>query len=294
MAKIGLVIKPGIDAAVAIGKEIIAWAKPSKHKIIIDPVSAQILSDVSSQDYVELVPTEKIAAKADPIVTLGGDGTLIGVGRYVSEKSPAMIGVNFGVLGFLTEILPGEIFDTLERALNGTCVYAERSMLLAEIHRQGQKIFTSQAVNDAVVQKGVRDRLLDLDLSVGGEEVMRLRGDGIIIATPTGSTAYSLSAGGSIVFPSLEVALITPICPHSLTNRPLILNLDSEIQVSVPSYDGKVFLIIDGQVSTPLMPGDALTIRRSKNLVRFVRSQRKSYFGILRTKLNWGLGNKSE
>ena len=237
--------------------------------------------------------TDKLATSADPVVTLGGDGTLIGVARYVQGQSPVMIGVNFGNLGFLTEILPSELFSTISNVLSGSSRFAVRSMLMAEVYRQGELIFSSQAVNDAVVQKGVRERLLDLDLAVDGEAVMRLRADGIIIATPTGSTAYSLSAGGSIAHPSLEVALITPICPHSLTNRPLVLGLDSNIRITVPNYDGKVFLTIDGQVSTQLLPGDALCLQRAKHSVRFVRSPGKSYYDILRTKLNWGIANQS-
>lgn len=294
MAKIGLVIKPGIDAAISLGRQLVSWAQSNSHSVIIDSNSAKILGDIINQPHVEKASSEKITKIADPIVTLGGDGTLIGLGRYVSGKSPAMIGVNFGALGFLTEVSPSELFETLERVLANKAELAVRNMILAEVFRQSEKIFSSQSVNDVVVQKGVRDRLLDLDVAVNDQEVMRLRGDGIIVATPTGSTAYSLSAGGPIVNPTLNVAVITPICPHSLTNRPFILGLDSIIQISVPAYDGKVFLIVDGQLSTPIMAGDVLKIKRAENTVRFVRSQSKTYYEILRTKLNWGIANKSE
>jgi NAD+ kinase len=294
MAKIGLVVKPGINAALKLAKELITWAESNSHKVLVNESNFGLLGDLTNATHVSAVNISNLIANADPIVTLGGDGTLIGIGRYVFEKSPLMIGVNFGALGFLTEISPSELMGILPKVLDGECEYATRSLFLAEVYRGSDKIFSSQAVNDAVVQKGVRDRMLDLDVTVDNEEVMRVRGDGIIVATPTGSTAYSLSAGGPIVHPSLGVAVITPICPHSLTNRPLIVNMESTFKISIPPYDGKVFLTVDGQVSTPLLAGDVLKIEKSSHTVRFVRSQKKTYFGILRTKLNWGIANKSE
>jgi NAD+ kinase len=235
-----------------------------------------------------------LAHQADPIVILGGDGTLIGVGRYVEKSSPTLVGVNFGNLGFLTEIAPEELFTTIEAVLAGSAAIGTRSMLRAEVWRNETLLFSSQAVNDAVVQKGARARLLDLDIAVNGEEIMRLRCDGLIAATPTGSTAYSLAAGGSIVHPSLAVMLVTPICAHSLTSRPLILPLDAAFSVSIPQYEGRVFLMIDGQDNVELRSGDVVRITKAKNTVKFVKSPRKSYFDILRTKLNWGIRNRPE
>lgn len=294
MATIGLVIKPGIEAAAVLALELITWLRSHPHELVADDYSAEILKERGVKAPLKSVRSPQLAQLADPIITLGGDGTLIGVARYAADKTPLMIGVNFGNLGFLTEISPSELIVTLEKVLKGEACSGERSMLLAEVYREGKLVFSSQAVNDVVVQKGVEDRLLDLDCAVDGEDVMRIRADGIIVATPTGSTAYSLSAGGSIVHPSLGVALITPICPHSLTNRPFIIDLNSTIKISVPPYEGRVFVIVDGQVSTPMISGDELKITRAKNKVRFAMSPRKSYFDILRTKLNWGIANKSE
>ena len=287
MARIGLVLRPGVAEAKKLGRELLAWANGNGHEVLLGAESAKLLKEAGGLTHREL------ASAADPIVSLGGDGTLIGIARYVSEKSPLMIGVNFGTLGFLTEIYPNELLDTLSTHLSGAGLFGERSLLHCEVYRGTDKIFETQAVNDVVLQKGVREKLVELDLSVNDEAVMRLRGDGIIVSTPTGSTAYSLAAGGSIVFPSLSVMLLTPICPHSLNIRPLILPSEKSLTIRIPQYDGKVFLTIDGQESIQVASSDEVRVLRSPNKVRFARSPKRSYFEILRGKLNWGLGNSS-
>lgn len=288
MAKIGIVVKAKVRAAKSLANEIVKWAKNNGHDVIIeDGASADLDGDLPH------VPARELVKQADPIVTLGGDGTLIGVARYVTTKSsPLIIGVNFGTLGFLTEITPPEVMDVLKEALSGRIKLGERRLLFCEIIRGGETVYTGQAVNDVVVQKGARDRLLDFDLSVNSEEVMHLRADGLIASTPAGSTAYSLAAGGSIVHPSLSVVLITPICPHSLTLRPLILPMDSVVEISMPSFSGNVFVSIDGQEHTDLKEGDIVRLSRAKSVVRFAHAPSRSYFEILRTKLNWGIANK--
>jgi NAD+ kinase len=204
------------------------------------------------------------------------------------------VGVNFGNLGFLTEVRPQELFSVLEQALENKVASAERVLLFVQVIRDGSVIFESQAVNDAVVQKGARSPLPELDLSVNEHDVARIRADGIIIATPTGSTAYSLAAGGSIAHPSLSVFLVTPVCPHSLTNRPLILPGSSTVGVKLPHFKEDAWVTIDGQVSQQLKSGDFVRVTQAKQTVRFVISPDKSYFDILRTKLNWGVPNKAD
>jgi NAD+ kinase len=286
MTNIGLVIRPGVKEAVGLGFKVLSWCRDHSHEVLLERETVNIL-EVQAEGFT----AEELVKRCSTIVTLGGDGTLIGVGRYVKGESPVLVGVNFGNLGFLTEIAPSELFTTLEKVFSNSAQYAERSMIQADVMRTGKCVFASQAVNDAIVQKGTREKLLDIDLAVEGEDVMRIRGDGLIVSTPTGSTAYSLAAGGSIVHPSLAVVLITPICAHSLTLRPLILRLDSVLTARIPSYDGDVFLLIDGQVSFPLQTGDVVRITRAQHKVKFVRSPTKSYFDILRTKLNWGIAN---
>lgn len=287
MTPIGLVIRPEVDEALELGREMLAWVHRKKLRVLLEKETALLLAEKA-----ENCSARELASLADPIVTLGGDGTLIGIGRHVGARSPVLVGVNFGQLGFLTEISPGELFETLERVLAGDAVCAERAMLLAEVTRGKEKIFSSQAVNDAVVQRDTAEKLLSLDVSVDDQDVMRVRGDGLIVSTPTGSTAYSLAAGGSIAYPTLEVLLLTPICPHSLTNRPLILPLESRLSLRIPAFDGSVQLIIDGQSSIQVRPGDKIELRQSPNKVKFVRSQSRSYFDILRKKLNWGRINR--
>jgi NAD+ kinase len=288
MAKIGIIARPDMPQAKQVARELLVWAQSGAHEVLLEHDTALSLG-VSGRGYCQ----EDIAHQAEVVVTLGGDGTLIGVARYVGERSPVLVGVNLGTLGFLTEIRPEELPETLSAVLNGSAPLGERSMLAVSVQRRGQGVFSSQAVNDAVIQKGARSRLLDIDFSVNREAVMRVRADGIILATPTGSTAYSLAAGGSIVYPALEVVLVTPICPHSLTLRPLVLKADSELEATIPCYDGEVYLTVDGQLSMPLEALDQVRVTRAKNTVHLARSPRKSYFEILRTKLNWGIANKA-
>jgi NAD+ kinase len=236
----------------------------------------------------------ELAQRVSTIVTLGGDGTLIGVARYVKGASPLFVGVNFGNLGFLTEVRPDELTDVLERVLASNVSSAERTLLQVRVERDGAVFFESQAVNDVVVQKGATSPLPDLDLTVNDNAVARIRADGIIFATPTGSTAYSLAAGGSIAHPSVSVILVTPVCPHSLTNRPLILPSSARISVELPKFHEEVLVTVDGQVSKALRPGDIIRVVQAKQSVRFVISEDKSYFDILRTKLNWGVPNQPD
>jgi NAD+ kinase len=282
MARIGLVVRSGVSEAVDLGKQLIEWAAKNGHEVLADDDSAKALGLPAGGN------SEVIATMCNPVVALGGDGTLIGVGRYVKGRPPVMLGVNFGRLGFLTEIAPTELFSALKMALGGTAQYGTRTLLQCAVAREGQNVFSSQAVNDVVLHKGVFDKLMDIELDVDGHPVSSIRCDGLIISTPTGSTAYNLSAGGPIVYPSLAVAVVTPICSHSLTHRPIVLPNDAKILLKVPKYDGSIALSIDGQEGFSLKVGDQINITKSPNSVIFVRSPSQSYFDILRQKLNWG------
>lgn len=290
---LGLVVKSDIAAAEELGREVIAWAKKIGLEVKTDDASAHILG-------VPGVPAYQLATQADPIVILGGDGTMIGIARYVTKLSPLLIGVNFGTLGFLTELTPHELMPALKSLIekNTPIPTAQRRMLYGEVHRvqDGKEtcIFSSQGVNDFVIQKSSKAPLVNLDLAVDGEDLVRIRADGLIMATPTGSTAYSLAAGGSIVHPEVSAFLVTPICAHSLTSRPLIVGMNSRIEVRVPLCRGKVLCSVDGQVSIELETGDRVRIKQADNLLKFACSPRKTYFEILRGKLNWGVANKSE
>ena len=285
---LGIEVRPGIDRANALAREAYEWGLSKGFDVLLGNEAARALGKSG-----EGVPPRILARSADPIVVLGGDGTLIGVAHHVEGPPPTLVGVNFGHLGFLTELAPDELMPVLEKVVTGEALCAERSMLQAEIEREGKIVFSAQAVNEALVIKGAEDPLLDIDLFAEGDPIMRLRADGLIFSTSTGSTAYSLAAGGSIVYPTLPVVLVTPLCAHSLTARPLVLRLEAELCAIIPDYKGKVVLSIDGQLSTGIVPGDKVKVTKAKNSVRFVRSPSRSYFEILRTKLNWGIPNQS-
>jgi NAD+ kinase len=199
-----------------------------------------------------------------------------------------MIGVNFGNLGFLTEIAPDELMKVLEDFEAHRGIISERRMLQATVFRQKEEVFKGQAVNEVAILKAVEAPLLELDLLLDDEDMLRLRADGLLVATTTGSTAYSLSAGGSIVHPDVPAMLITPIMPHLLAIRPLVMPLDSKFKTSVLEYKGRVSLSLDGQVHFELKPNDDILITQAKTTVRFLRSPSKTYFEILRQKLSWG------
>ena len=289
MRTMGLVIRPGVEAAEKVANEVLAWAKARSLGVRIEQHSAVALKSKEKG-----ISAKELVSACDPIVALGGDGTLIGVGRYVGAHSPVLLGVNFGRLGFLTEVAPHELFETLERVLKGEASIGERDLILCEVFRDGKRVFESQAVNDAVVHKGALDGLMDLDIAIGKELVLRLRADGVIVSTPTGSTAYSLACGGPIVHPALSVMIVTPISPHILTVRPFIVSQDSRLSVCLPPYNGQAFLSIDGQVGFELKVGDSIEVARSLHKVKFVHSPSKKYFEILRRKFSWGVGTHDE
>ena len=288
MKTLGLAIKPGIEQARILGQQIDVWAAERNLNVLAENITAQNLGFKSG------VTAEQLVAESEVVVTLGGDGTFLSIARHVSRYSPIIIGVNFGTLGFLTEFSPEEVFDALEKAFAPQPKVANRGMLSVGVSRNGDAVFSAQALNDAVFLKGAKDRLLDIDIGVDTRAVARLRADGLIVATPTGSTAYSLAAGGSIVVPELPVTLVTPICAHSLTARPFLVSSDSSITIAIPSYEGSVFVNVDGQTSYELKSGDLVTIKKSPHHVRYIKSTSKSYFEILRAKLNWAVGNNSK
>lgn len=224
----------------------------------------------------------------DLVVVLGGDGTLLHAARTHGFHGAPLLGVNMGVMGFLTEISLENLYPTMERVLAGQFETESRMMLTAEVYRRGQRFVTHQVLNDAVINKGALARILNLPVKVDGLALTTFRADGLIIATPTGSTAYNLSAGGPIVHPRHETIILAPICPFTLTNRPLILPHEVVIEAEVDPEASDVILTSDGQVWCELEPADRLVVRRSPNRITLVKNPYKDYFDVLRTKLGWG------
>lgn len=286
---LGLVVKESSGAVHKIVEELQAWCKRSKLELLLERSSAALLG--LSADQVEL---NELGKSVQVVVVLGGDGTLLGVARATAAQGPYLIGVNFGTLGFLTEITPSEVIAALDRLKAGQARVVQRHLLHGHCLRDGKKVFESDAVNDLVIQKSTSSRLMDLNVFVDEQELMSIRGDGLIFSTPSGSTAYSLAAGGSIVHPQLDLTLITPICPHSLTNRPIILPGDCKVSVYLPAYQGSAYVTADGQNSFPLEPADEIRIERSQNKINLVKSVSHDYFSRLRSKLNWGIPNKGD
>jgi NAD+ kinase len=229
-----------------------------------------------------------IPDSADLVVVLGGDGTLISVARLVGNREVPILGVNLGSLGFLTEITLDELYPALESCLSGDYRFSERMMLRAAIERNGEEIQTHRVLNDVVINKGALARIVDLETTVSGSYLTTFKADGLIISTPTGSTGYSLAAGGPIIHPALECLVVTPICPHTLTNRPIVVDAGAVVTVTLKSTHEDVFITLDGQVGMELKAGDVIRVQCAEHRTRLVMSRSKDYFEVLRTKLKWG------
>jgi len=232
---------------------------------------------------------DEILNQAELVVVLGGDGTLISVARLFSGRDVPILGVNLGSLGFLTEITVEELYTRLEKVLEGNPRVSERMMLEVTLHREGQEIEKGHVLNDMVINKGALARIVDLETKVNRHFLTTYKADGLIVSTPTGSTGYSLSAGGPIIHPLMSCIVITPICPHTLTNRPIVVTDESVISITVASsFDEKVYLTLDGQVGFELREGDSVEVRRALKTTALVMSRTRDYFEVLRTKLKWG------
>ncbi len=231
---------------------------------------------------------EEIPELADLIIVLGGDGTLISVARQVGHHEVPILGINLGRLGFLTEVTKDELPEMLDCLLRGEYELSERMMLDAAIRRNGKIVGEYTVLNDVVINKGALARIIDMATSVDGRHLSTYKADGLIISTPTGSTGYNLAAGGPIIFPEINSLVIAPICPHMLTNRPIVVWSKSVIEIEVKFEDDVVFFTADGQVGRKLLPGDVVVVKRSEARTQLVCSPSKDYFEILRTKLSWG------
>src|SRR5262249_50024830 len=234
---------------------------------------------------------EALVGEVDIVLVLGGDGTLLGMADRIAEAglSIPILGVNFGSLGFLTEVTLPELYPALESAITGRARIEERLMLRATTIRQAESIAPRIALNDVVITKTARSRLIDLSISVGVEFVTRVKGDALIIATPTGPTAYNLAAGGPIVEPPVDALVITPIAPHTLTNRPIVIPSSSPVRVQ-PLMDDRdeVFVSFDGQAGYQLQAGDDVRVCKAETRLRLIRPSTRRYFAVLREKLKWG------
>lgn len=234
------------------------------------------------------VDDRELATRAELVVVLGGDGTLIHAARLLDGRPTPLLGINLGSLGFMTEIPVEELFPTMDEVLAGRFKVDSRMKLSCRLIREGRVIVEDEILNDVVINKGALARIADHEVSVDGVPIATYKADGVILATPTGSTAYSLSAGGPIVHPSVDCTVLTPICSHALTHRPIVVPADRTIRISLRTETADTFLTLDGQTGHSLQCGDSIEVVRSPNRVNLVRNTRVGYFSILRQKLHWG------
>jgi NAD+ kinase len=281
--RVGIALKPNKPEAGPIVQELIGWLRQRDREVVLDLEAAAACPTCGvGRSRADL------AAAADLVVVLGGDGTILALSRLIGSRRVPILGVNLGGLGFLTEVTLPELFPTLEAVLRGEGDVSHRRMLAAQVRREGQNAGDYEALNDIVITKTAPSRIVELETYVNGEYVARFRADGLIVASPTGSTAYCLSAGGPILYPTLPALVVIPICPHTLTNRPLVVPDSARIEVVHRSAGEDVHLTVDGQVDVPLRHGDAVVVGRSAHAITLIKSPKMNYFELLRTKLRWG------
>lgn len=279
----GIICKPRKDQIGATVPPLLRWLRERHVEAFLDPLAASCFAPREKE-----CPLEEMTARADLLIVLGGDGTLLAAARMLNEREVPILAVNLGSMGFLTSVTLEEVYPLLEEVLAGRHQTSARMLLEAELVREAKVVERQRALNDAVVTKTALARIMDFDVTVDGHFLGRYRADGLIVSTPTGSTAYSLAAGGPIIHPVLEAFVITPICPHMLANRPLVLPDSVRVEIDFGELDEHAYLTVDGQVGYELKRGDRVVVNKSKGRVLLIQPKHRSYFEVLRDKLRWG------
>lgn len=282
MKNIAIVVKPHAEEVAGITIKICDYLKSQGKNVLLEERTASALG------YSDFNSHEEIKNSADLLIVLGGDGTLISSNRIISGANIPILGINLGRLGFLTETKVDEALDTVKKVLSGNYKFDNRMKLVSDIFLDKEKVFSTEVLNDIVINKGALARIIDIEVFIDNQYVNTYRADGLIISTPTGSTAYTLAAGGPIVYPTLNSIILTPICPHSLTHRPIVIHDDSEIKIRIMNDDAKVFITYDGQIGRKMSLQEDIFIRKSPQPVKLIVSQKRNYFALLKEKLGWG------
>ncbi|HLC20614.1 MAG TPA: NAD(+)/NADH kinase [Candidatus Methylomirabilis sp.] len=282
MKRVGIIAKPHKPEARTVLQDLLPWLEARGVEPILDIDTAGLAGRPGGQ------PKADVPGLADLLLVLGGDGTLLSVARLVGARDVPILGVNLGGLGFLTEVTLEELYQALDMVLQGTYEVTQRILLSATVHRQGERIAEYVALNDAVINKGALARMIELETHIDGEYVTTFQADGLILSTPTGSTAYSLAAGGPIVYPTLRALVMTPICPHTLNFRPIVIPDSAKVEIVQGSANENAYLTLDGQVGFTLRHRDVIKVVRSEHTITLLKAPGKNYFQILRAKLKWG------
>lgn len=284
MSKLVVIVSKPAKAEVGhLAPELCAWLEKRKYSVMVDPETAMHVPDR------KMVPRSEIAEhKPALVVVLGGDGTLLAAARATSQIEVPILAVNLGSLGFLTEVTKDEVYSTIECWEQNKCAHERRSMLRCTVMRRNEQVAEYQALNDVVVSKSTIARMTEVDVMINDVFVANYKADGVIVSTPTGSTAYSLAAGGPVLEPSVDAFVITPVSPHALTNRPLVVRDSAKITLTVKSTPDEAFLTVDGQSGMEVLEGDRVVCERSVHEVHLVRAQERTFFDVLRSKLKWG------
>jgi len=283
VTRVGLVAKPDAAQAQSVILKLLDWFAGRGVGVVLEKETAGLVPAAT----VAAARKSDLPGQVDLLIVLGGDGTLLSMARAVGDLGVPILGVNLGGLGFLTATTLDEMLPALDTLLAGGMEIEERMMLGARLVRGGQGVGDYIALNDVVITKSAMSRIIDLSVSVGGRHAISYRADGLIISTPTGSTAYNLSAGGPILFPTMDAVVLTPIAPHTLSNRPIVVPGAQRVDVAL-LVEQEVMLTMDGQVGVPLRGGDVVEVQKADARIRLVRFPSKDFFSVLRTKLKWG------
>jgi NAD+ kinase len=286
--RIGIVLKPHQPDALKTVCELATWLGERGITLLGGPEIEREQIKQQTGCAVDEVAPEKLAARVDLVLVLGGDGTMIAAARLMGETEVPVLGVNYGGLGYLAEFRIGELYTALESILAGNYRLDRRVMLDVELLRGEEEVTRNRVLNDVVINKSALARIIEIETYLNQQFVNSFRADGLIVSTPTGSTAYNLSAGGPVIFPSMNAVVITPICPFTLSNRPIVVPDDAVIELCLKTEQEDVALTLDGQVGFPLKVDDRVIIRKSKTTFNLVQPANRNYFDVLRDKLRWG------
>ncbi len=288
ITRIGVVLKPDLPEAVATVGQLLAWLAERNIALYAGPRLDRRSIEQETGCKLEIVELEQIAGTVDLIIVLGGDGSMIGTARIMGDHNIPVLGINYGTLGYLAEFRVEEMLPALEAVLQGDYQIEERVRLAVDLLHDDTLLSHNRALNEVVVNKGALARIIDIEARMNRQLISNYRADGLIVSTPTGSTAYNLSAGGPVIYPSMNALVITPICPFTLSDRPIVVPDDVTIELAVKTPAEEVYMTLDGQVGHPLQEGDRVVIRKSSTTFKIVHPANRNYFDVLRDKLRWG------